>query len=171
MPKKLRTPARTTTSASVEEEFARLAATLGRKEQTPLSTDTRRARGLRKLTEAVGVKGGRVMNELVDASPDLARFIVDFAYGDVIARDRLDDRTRALVVVAALAALGNARPQLEVHVGTALNSGCTREDIIETLLVVAVYAGFPAALNGLSAAQVAMRDVTASPRRRRRPGK
>lgn len=143
----------------VEQEFARLAATLQTKEATQTSRETRRARGLRKMTESVGLKGGEVMNHLVEVSPELARFIVDFAYGDVIGRDKLDDRTRALVVVAALAALGNARPQLEVHIGTALNSGCTRDEVLEVLLVIAVYAGFPAALNGLSAAQAALGDV------------
>jgi 4-carboxymuconolactone decarboxylase len=138
----------------VAREFARLAVALTKHDTA--DGETRRARGLRKMTAIVGVEGGEVMNRLVEFSPELARFIVDFGYGDVISRDQLDDRTRALVVVAALAALGNAQPQLQVHIGSALNSGCTREEIMEVLLVVSVYAGFPAALNGVAAARAVL---------------
>ena len=119
--------------------------------------ESRRERGLAKLTEIVGVRGGQVLNELVEFSPELTRFIVDFAYGDVISRQQLDGRTRALVVIAALAAMGNAAPELKTHVGTALNSGCTREEILETMLLVGVYAGFPAAMNGMAIAREVMK--------------
>jgi len=56
-------------------------------------------------------------------------------------------------VVAALTAMGNATPQLKVHIHAALNVGVTREEIVETIMQMAVYAGFPAALNGLMAAK------------------
>jgi 4-carboxymuconolactone decarboxylase len=56
-------------------------------------------------------------------------------------------------VVAALTALGNAAPQLKVHIHGALNVGCSREEVIEITMQMAVYAGFPAALNGLFAAK------------------
>jgi len=156
MPKKKALPA-------VQREFSRLAKTLANHEVA--STESRRGRGLRRLTETVGLEGGQVLNELIKTSPDLTRFIVDFAYGDVLARDVLDARTRMLVVVAALAALGTAQPQLTTHMGSALNCGCTREEILEVLLVVAVYAGFPAAMNGITAARDAMGNT--SDRRRR----
>ncbi|HEX9191126.1 MAG TPA: carboxymuconolactone decarboxylase family protein, partial [Candidatus Deferrimicrobiaceae bacterium] len=45
--------------------------------------------------------------------------------------------------------LGNAEPQLRVHLGAALNAGCTRAEIVEVLMQMAVYAGIPAALNAL----------------------
>lgn len=113
----------------------------------------RREVGLDLIQEIVGDQGGAVLNQLTETSPELARFIVDFAYGDVISRKGLDPRTRALVVVATLAALGHAHPQLKVHLGSALRSGCSQEEIIETLLLVTVYAGFPAGLNGMTAVQ------------------
>ena len=56
-------------------------------------------------------------------------------------------------MVAALTALGNASPQLKVHIAAALHVGCTREEIVEVIMQMAVYAGFPAALNGLFAAR------------------
>ncbi|HWA86691.1 MAG TPA: carboxymuconolactone decarboxylase family protein [Opitutus sp.] len=152
--------AKTKAMTAVEREFARVAAALAKRERRKMAGPKsappgRRDRGLRKLTETVGVRGGRVLNELIRTSPELAAFIVDFAYGDVISRDRIDGRTRALVVIAALAAMGNAQPELRTHIGTALNSGCTREEILEVMLIVAVYAGFPAAMNGVTAAREA----------------
>jgi len=126
-------------------------------------TETRRARGLRLGEEIYGAEGARALNRLMAVSPAVARDIVDFAYGDVIAEGRLDGRTRALVVVAALAAVGHARPQLKVHLGSALRAGCTRAEITEALRLVALYAGFPAALNALAAA----REAFAAARRAR----
>ena len=141
-------------AVAIQREFTLLSKQLARGETD--AAESRRDLGIRKLTEIVGVEGGQVLNKLVGFSPELTRFIVDLAYGDVIGREGLDARTRALVVVGALAALGNAQPQLKTHIGSALNSGCTRDEILEVLLVVAVYAGFPAALNGMAAAQAAL---------------
>lgn len=135
---------------AVTREFARLQARMKRSDPAPVD---RRARGLKKLTEIVGVEGGRVLTGLVEFSPEVTRDIVDHAYGAVLAEVKLEPRTRALIVVAALAAMGNTEPELRVHVGSALNSGCTREEILDALRVVSLYAGFPAALNGLSAAR------------------
>ena len=56
-------------------------------------------------------------------------------------------------VVAALTAMGTARPHLKVHIHGALNVGCTREEVIEIMIQMAVYAGFPAALNGMFVAK------------------
>ena len=66
-------------------------------------------------------------------------------------------KSREIAVVAALTAMGNAAPQLRVHIAAALHVGCTRQEIMEVVMQMAVYAGFPAALNGLFAA----RDVFA----------
>lgn len=56
--------------------------------------------------------------------------------------------------------------QLKVHIEGALNVGCTREEIVEVFMQMAVYAGFPAALNALFAAKdvFAARDAAESPR-------
>ena len=58
-----------------------------------------------------------------------------------------------IATVAALVALGNAAPQLKVHIHGALNVGCSPEEVIEVIIQITVYAGFPAALNGAFAAQ------------------
>jgi 4-carboxymuconolactone decarboxylase len=61
--------------------------------------------------------------------------------------------------VAALTALGNAGPQLKVHIQAALNVGCSRLEVVETIMQMAVYAGFPAALNGLFAAKEVFQEL------------
>jgi 4-carboxymuconolactone decarboxylase len=88
-------------------------------------------------------------NTLKDIAPDLARFVAEFPYGDVYTRPGLDLKTRELVTIAAITALGTAPLQLKSHIKGALNVGCTREEIVEVLIQMAVYAGFPAALNGI----------------------
>src|SRR3546814_9470599 len=77
--------------------------------------------------------------------------IIEFGFGDVYSRPGLDLKTRELATVAALTVMGNARPQLEVHLAAALNVGATREEIIETIIQMSLYAGFPAALNAITA--------------------
>lgn len=79
-------------------------------------------------------------------SPELADDVVDFALGEVWGTDRLDRRTRSLEVVAMLAALTGRPNQLRSHINGALNHGATPDEVVETLRMVAVYAGFPAAL-------------------------
>jgi alkylhydroperoxidase/carboxymuconolactone decarboxylase family protein YurZ len=152
-----------------------------------------------------------------DIAPDLVRFAIDFAFGEVLSRPGLDVRTRELCTVAALTGLGNAESQLKwhieaaVHVGAqqdevdqvrriareysrpsgggvdgqgpldpltrelatiallaaigtqaaalknhvraAIGAGATREQIVHVLEQMAIYAGFPAAFNGVSAAR------------------
>lgn len=84
--------------------------------------------------------------------PDVDRFAVDYFYGEIYARPGLDLRTREIVSVAALAAIGTAAPQLRAHINGALNVGVTKSEIVEILLQVSLAAGFPATLNGLTAA-------------------
>jgi 4-carboxymuconolactone decarboxylase len=86
-------------------------------------------------------------------APDLARFIVEFAYGDVMSRPALDLKTPQISTVAALAAKGNAQPQLKEHIDGALNVGWSPQLIIEAILLNAVHAGFPTAVNGVFAAR------------------
>ncbi|WP_268750664.1 carboxymuconolactone decarboxylase family protein [Desulfatitalea tepidiphila] len=83
----------------------------------------------------------------------MANWIIELAYGEVLSRDKLDLKTRQIATVAVLTAMGTAPLQLKAHIGGALNVGCTQEEIVEVIVQMAVYAGFPAALNGISAAK------------------
>lgn len=109
--------------------------------------------GLAKLREIDGEAGERVIDSLAGIAPDFARYLIEFPFGDIYSRPGLDLRSREIAVVAALTAMGNAAPQLKVHLQAALNVGVTREEIVEVIMQMAVYAGFPAALNGLAAAR------------------
>jgi 4-carboxymuconolactone decarboxylase len=79
-----------------------------------------------------------------DFDADFQRFITEGAWGSVWSRPGLDKRTRSLLVVALLAALGHEE-ELAMHVRATRNTGATPEDVKEVLLMVAVYAGVPAA--------------------------
>ena len=114
--------------------------------------------GLAMLEQVDGRGGEEVLESVRAISPDFARYLVEFPFGDIYAREGLDLKSREIAVVAALTAMGNAAPQLRVHIGAALHVGCTRQEILEVIMQMAVYAGFPAALNGLFAA----RDVFAA---------
>jgi 4-carboxymuconolactone decarboxylase len=115
-------------------------------------------RGWRKLQEIDGEAGTRVVESLAKIAPDFARYIVEFPFGDIYSRPGLDLKSREIAVVAALTALGNATPQLKVHVHGALNVGCSAQEVVEVIMQMAVYAGFPAALNGLFAAEDVLRE-------------
>lgn len=110
-------------------------------------------RGLARLNEIDGEAGVRVINSLSDIAPDFARYLIEFPFGDIYSRPGLDLRSREIAVVAALTAMGNAAPQLKVHIDGALNVGVSRDEVVEVMMQMAVYAGFPAALNGLFAAK------------------
>ncbi len=106
--------------------------------------------GWDRLKQVDGQAGEAVIESLQDIAPDLGRYVIEFPFGDVYSRPGLDLRTRELVTVAALTAMGNCQPQLRVHINGALNVGCTKEEIVETIIQMAVYAGFPSALNGMA---------------------
>jgi 4-carboxymuconolactone decarboxylase len=115
--------------------------------------DDRYARGLAALRLVTGSEHVTVLDTVAEIAPDLAHRTVAFGYGDVWSQPGLTPRQRQIGTIAALAALGNAAPQLRFHIAGALNVGCTRREIVETCIHTTVYAGFPAALNALTAAR------------------
>jgi len=123
------------------------------KDMLMTNNDNRYERGLAKLREIDGEAGERVVESMAQIAPDFARYLIEFPFGDIYSRPGLDLKSREIAVVAALTALGNATPQLKVHIQAALNVGVSREEVVETIMQMAVYAGFPAALNGMLAAK------------------
>lgn len=109
--------------------------------------------GQEMLQKVDGKGGDAVIESLQDIAPDFAQYLIEFPFGDIYSRPGLDLRSREIATVAALTALGNATPQLKVHIGAALHVGLTQDEIVEVIMQMAVYAGFPAALNGLFAAK------------------
>ena len=115
--------------------------------------ESRLERGKRVLSKIDGEAGEKVINSLADIAPDFAKYLLEFPFGDIYSRPGLDTRSREIATIAALTAMGNATPQLKVHIAAGLNVGLSRDEIVETIMQMAVYAGFPAALNGLFAAK------------------
>ena len=115
--------------------------------------ESRLERGRRALDEIDGEAGKQVIDALADIAPDFATYLFEFPFGDIYSRPGLGLREREIATIAALTAMGTATAQLKVHIAAGLNVGLSREEIIETIMQMAVYAGFPAALNGLFAAK------------------
>lgn len=124
----------------------------------PGDTD-RRARGLACLETSSQNAGQRVLDSLADIAPDMADFLLDFSYGDVISRTILPPAQKEIAMVAAATARGTMAPQLKVHAKAALAVGLSREQLVEVMIQMAAYAGFPAALNGLTALREAFAEV------------
>ncbi|RFB78932.1 carboxymuconolactone decarboxylase family protein [Methylovirgula sp. 4M-Z18] len=127
-------------------------------QQFPNGGESRLERGQRALAKIDGSAGHNVIAALADIAPDFATYIFEFPFGDIYSREGLGLREREIATIAALAAMGNAQPQLKVHIDAGLNVGLSREEIVEILMQMAVYAGFPAALNGLFAAKEVFRQ-------------
>ncbi|QHI97545.1 carboxymuconolactone decarboxylase family protein [Xylophilus rhododendri] len=125
----------------------------------PTAHNERHERGARMLEAVDGPAGLAVVDALARSFPDFARLLLEFPFGDIYARPGLDLRSRELATVAALCALGAARPQLMVHLHAALHVGCMPAELVEVVMQMAVYAGFPAALNGLSAVREVFADA------------
>jgi 4-carboxymuconolactone decarboxylase len=102
--------------------------------------------------------GEAIVSALEDVCPDLASMTIEWGFGEIVSRPGIDLKTRQLVTVASCVTLGHAQPQLRAHIEGALNVGATKEEIVEVILQVALYAGFAAATNAMLLAK----DVFAS---------
>lgn len=101
-----------------------------------------------------------------DIDPTFGELLIEFAFGDVYTRPGLDLKAREIATVAALTALGTATAQLKVHINGALNVGCSPCEIVEVIVQMAVYANFPAALNGLAVAKEVFKERGETPNHR-----
>ncbi len=115
-------------------------------------------RGWEKLKEIDDEAGERVIESLKNISPDLARYVIEFGFGEIYDRPGLDLKSREIAAVASLITLGSAIPQLKVHINGAINVGCSRQEVIEVILQMGVYAGFPAALNAMFTAKEVFKE-------------
>ena len=118
-----------------------------------MSLDERKQRGADLIERLLGADDADQMREAWrDVSPELEEYITEFVAGEIWSRPQLDARTKSLVTIATLAGIG--RPlALELNIRMARNAGATEREVIETLLHIAPYAGFPAAWEGLVVAK------------------
>lgn len=119
-------------------------------------------RGFARLQEVHGALGEDVLDKLREVAPDFADMVIAFPYGDLHSRPGLPARDRQMAIVSALAAMGNAEEELRIHMRGALNVGVTREELVELLMQLAPYAGFPVVLNALMTARALFADLDAA---------
>lgn len=123
-----------------------------------MMTNERYERGWNKLMEVDGEGGERVISSLEDIAPDMGKYIVEFAFGDIYTREGLDLKQRQLVTIASLTTQGGCEPQLTVHINAALNVGLSPNEIIEAIIHCTPYTGFPKALNSIFVAKRVFED-------------
>lgn len=114
--------------------------------------DDRYEAGLEMRTRVLGAE----YVKSATADPDdifrpLQELVTEYCWGTVWTRPELPPRTRSLLTVAMLIARGQEH-ELALHVRGALANGCSREEIVETIVHAAIYCGVPAAI---SAARIA----------------
>jgi 4-carboxymuconolactone decarboxylase len=124
--------------------------------------EERYQKGLELLKRMLGAKTAEeTRKRWQKLSPDFERYVLEFLSGEIWSRSGLPLKIKSLCTISALAALGRSQG-LELNIRMALNNGATREEIIETLLQIAPYAGFPAAWEGLQIAERVFESSDAS---------
>ena len=111
--------------------------------------NTRFTQGMEQLKTIDGKGGENVIKSLEDIAPDLGKFIVEFAFGEIYTRGGLTTEEREMITLSSLLTAEGCEPQLEVHINGALNVGISPEKVIETFLQCIPYTGFPKVLNAV----------------------
>ena len=119
--------------------------------------------GLKLLAEVDGHVGEKVIAGLKDLAPDLSRYIIEFAFGDIYDRPGLSLPEREMITLGSLLTLGGCHDQLVVHINGALNVGLAPAKVIETFIQCVPYAGFPRVLNAVTAARSVFAERGLSP--------
>ncbi len=105
--------------------------------------------GWKTLMEVDGEGGKRVIESLKDIAPDIGKYVIEFAFGDIYTREGLNLQQKQLVTISSLTTQGEVEPQLNVHINAALNVGLTPHEIVEAITHCNPYTGFPRVLNAI----------------------
>jgi 4-carboxymuconolactone decarboxylase len=118
----------------------------------------RLTKGIERLKEVDGHAGEKVVSSLEEIAPDLGRYILEFAFGDIYCREGLSLQEREIITITSLLTAGGCETQLEVHINGSLNVGIPPAKIIETFIQCIPYTGFPRVLNAVSVAKKVFED-------------
>lgn len=110
-------------------------------------------KGTERLSEVDRTAGENVISSLDAIAPDLGRYIIEFAFGDIYCREGLSLQEREMITISSLLTAGGCEPQLEVHINGSLNVGISPEKVIETFVQCIPYTGFPKVLNAVQVAK------------------
>ncbi|MBO0475431.1 carboxymuconolactone decarboxylase family protein [Vagococcus sp. DIV0080] len=116
-------------------------------------SNTRFDIGLKNLEKIDGLAGEKVIQNLESIAPQVGKHIIEFAFGEIYASDKLNLREREIITVACLLSQGDTKNQLIVHINGCLNVGLTQEEVIEVFTQCIPYVGFPKVLNAIYTAQ------------------
>ncbi|HCM86408.1 MULTISPECIES: carboxymuconolactone decarboxylase family protein [Enterococcus] len=116
-------------------------------------SEKRFEQGSKNLQMIDGEAGERVIQALQDIAPDVGRYILEFAFGDIYENDVLSFREREIVTITSLLTQGDTKNQLIVHINGSLNVGLTEREIIEVFTHCIPYVGFPKVLNAITIAK------------------
>ncbi|MCL9783611.1 carboxymuconolactone decarboxylase family protein [Vibrio sp. S4M6] len=100
-----------------------------------------------------GHVGEAMVNELSEVCPEFVDMTIEWGFGEIASRTGIDLKTRELVIIASCVTLGHAMPQLAAHIEAALKVGCTKQEIVEVLLQMGIYAGMANASNAFRVAK------------------
>ena len=118
---------------------------------------TRYEKGKKSLESIQNRSVEEIFRELDDIAPDLSRFVVEYPYSEIYTREELDLKTREICTVSALTVLGTI-PQLKEHINAALNVGNTPTEIVEIIMQMSAYCGFPKSINAMMAAKEVFKE-------------
>ncbi len=122
--------------------------------------DDRLERGRRKFEELYGDGASdRLISSQTGLAQDLARYGIEFNYGDLYSRPGLTLAQREMATIAALVALGGLEPQLRGHTRGAIRAGLSATEVVETVIHTVQYVGFPRALNALRVVTDSLAEV------------
>lgn len=116
-------------------------------------------RGMHEIRKQLGPMADAYIQSIKALSPEFAWVNVTFPFAELYTRGVLDLKTRELCTVAALTVQGFSTIQLKVHIGAALRSGASREEIVEIITQMIAYGGFPAATNALMTAKAVFDEL------------
>lgn len=111
---------------------------------------TRYEKGKKTLESIQEKSVEEIFKDLDDIAPDLSRFVIEYPYSEIYTREEVDLKTREICTVAALTVLGTI-PQLKEHINAALNVGNSPTEIVEIIMQMSAYCGFPKSINAVMA--------------------
>lgn len=119
---------------------------------------TRYNQGIENLKKIDGTVGEMVIQSLEHIAPDLGKYIIEFAFGDIYSREGLTLQERELITISSLLTSGGCEAQLEVHLNASLNVDIAPNKVIEALIHCIPYTGFPKVLNAVTVAKKVFAD-------------
>src|SRR3990167_5346000 len=113
--------------------------------------------GIEKFETFFG-KDQKIFDTLKKISPDFADYSAGFIYGDLFLREGIDDKTRFVAIIGSLIGQGNTGIPLRRYIFGALHAGWTKKEIVEVIIILSAYVGFPSAVVALYTAEDAFSD-------------